>query len=307
MDKEHQRSWSAVEFEVFLEQEDLASWLVMHCGATGCEIQSLEGSRVLVHAIFDQLSVNDISRLTASFEVYGLSACLKSLQLKKVLEEDWLAEWRKGFQPIAIGEKLLVCPSWLRESLSRKEVGTRKVFLIEPGMAFGTGLHATTQYCLQALERFPIGESILDVGTGSGILAVGAALLYPDAQIVAVDVDPVAIRVAQENIELNDVVRRIQLIEGSTEVFGNQAFDCIVSNLTCEDILALLLEYLRLLRPEGMLICAGILKEKLDTLERALTSYPLSVIDKEVGETWVGVTLKRIPVALHSKQLGSIS
>ncbi|MBI4534154.1 MAG: 50S ribosomal protein L11 methyltransferase [Candidatus Melainabacteria bacterium] len=293
-----QRAWAAVEFEVAGEQEELATWLVMHCGASGCEIKPLGNARVLIQAIFDQpqLEDKDVSSIGVSLEEYGLAACLNSLRVKTILEEDWLAMWKKGFQPFVIGSTLLVCPPWSHDTLDDELVAQRRVLILEPGMAFGTGLHETTRYCLVALECMPVGQNVLDVGTGSGILAIGAALLYPDVQIVAVDIDPVAIKVAQENIELNGVGNRIELIDGGTEVLESQIFECILSNLTCEDIMALLPEYLRLLRPNGTVICAGILKEKLPRLESALENYPLLVVDRQVHGEWVGVTLKRLPV-----------
>ncbi len=299
---QEKRVWAAVEFEVDADKEDLAGWLPIFCGATGCQLTPLADARVLVHATFEksQLAEHDVERLRTSLEEYGLAPALHTLRFKTIEEEDWLAEWKKGFEPFPSGEQLLVCPPWCRNELTPDQIGARKLLLLEPGMAFGTGLHATTRYCLRALQRFPIGEDVLDVGTGSGILAIACALLYPGARVLGVDVDPVAVHVAQENIELNEMAAQVELRQGSTEELDDQAYDCILSNLTCEDIVALLLEYLRLLRPEGTVICAGILKEKLPLLERALESYPLSIIDREIDDTWAGVTLSRIPVTIRT-------
>ncbi|HEY9871167.1 MAG TPA: 50S ribosomal protein L11 methyltransferase [Candidatus Obscuribacterales bacterium] len=295
------RSWAAVEFEVGAQQEDLAGWLAIHCGATGCQLTPLDGSRVLVHATFERASLaeSDVARLQETLEEYGLAAALKSLRVKLIQEEDWLAEWKKGFEPFPVGDRLIVCPPWRKDSLGAEEAGARRMLVLEPGMAFGTGLHATTRYCLRMLERFAPGEDVVDVGTGSGILAVAAALLYPGCRVTAVDIDPVALGVARENIRLNAVESRIELLEGSTEVLDDQAFDCILSNLTCEDIVALLLEYLRLLRPDGIVVCAGILAEKAPTLERAIEQYPLSIVDREVDGTWAGVVMRRMPVVVR--------
>ena len=296
------RTWAAAEFEVDAKQEELAGWLAIYCGATGCELTPIENERVLVHATFDkpELADHDVARLRTSLEEYGLASSLPTFRLKTIQEEDWLTEWKKGFEPFSIGDRLLVCPPWCRQELRDEQIGDRHVLLLEPGMAFGTGLHATTRYCLGALERFSVGDDVLDVGTGSGILAIATALLYPQARIVAVDVDPVALKVARENIDLNGTAAQTELRVGSTEELDDQAFDCILSNLTCEDILALLLEYLRLLRPDGIIVGAGILKEKLPLLESALESYPLSIVDREIDETWAGVTLSRIPVTIRT-------
>jgi ribosomal protein L11 methyltransferase len=295
------RSWAAVEFAVGAQQEDLAGWLAIHCGATGCQLTPLDGSQVLVHATFDRASLAEINvaRLQEALEEYGLAAALKSLRVKIIQEEDWLAEWKKGFEPFPVGDSLVVCPPWGRDGLRADEAGARRLLVLEPGMAFGTGLHATTRYCLRMLERFAPGEDVVDVGTGSGILAVAAALLYPACRVTAIDIDPVALDVARANIRLSAVESRIELLEGSTEVLGDQAFDCILSNLTCEDIVALLQEYLRLLRPDGIVVCAGILAEKLPMLERAIEPYPLSIVDRELDGTWAGVVMRRMPVVVR--------
>jgi ribosomal protein L11 methyltransferase len=292
--------WPAIEFEVDKSQEDLAAWLMMHCGSRGCEIRPAEGSLITVHATFNAGDISEagLNQIKCALEEYGLSSVLHSLRVQAIEEQDWLAEWKKGFVPFAVGEKLLVCPPWLKDTLTAEQTRDREVLLVEPGMAFGTGLHATTQYCLRQIEQQSLGEEILDIGTGSGILAMAAAKLYPAARIIGVDTDAGAIKTAAENVELNGVADKVVLQVGSTEVFGNLCCDSILANLTCEDNIALLLEYLRLLRVGGVVICAGILKEKLPRLEKSIETYPLSIIHQEISEMWAGVTLQRIPVTV---------
>jgi len=296
------RRWATVEFVAPAEHEDLASWLTIQCGAAGCEILPGEPGTVVVRATFDKPELTDVevASLRDSFEMYGIGSCLKTFRFQTVTESDWLSEWKKGFEPFAVGESFMVSPPWSVDAVKSAGLGERRLIIIEPAMAFGTGLHATTRYCLSALDCFPIGEDVLDVGTGSGILAIGAALLYPGVAITAVDTDPVAIESAAENLRLNNVADRIGLVVGSTETLESQAYDTILSNLTCEDILALLIEYLRLLRPGGHVICAGILREKLPLIEERIESYPLSIIDRELGEMWAGITLARVPVQMRA-------
>lgn len=293
------RNWLQLEFEVDAEQEDLASWLMINNGSTGCEIVPLENNRVLLKANYEEEKANDqhIGNVKALLEEYGLAPCLKTLRIQTIAEEDWLAKWKEGFKPFNIGTMFLVSPPWLLDELTEEQLHDRHLLLIEPGMAFGTGLHATTRYCLEAMEHFAVPDDVLDVGTGSGILAIGAAKLNPSAVIVAVDTDSESIRVATENLVLNNV-KNVRLIQGSTEVLDNLSFDLILSNLTCEDNIALMIDYLRLLRPAGRIICAGILLEKLSMLEKAIETYPLKVVDKQLEEKWAGITLQRIPVSL---------
>lgn len=291
---EKQKAWAAVEFEVDSTNEDLASWLIVQCGANGCEIRPGTGDRVLVHAVFDKeaLAPEELTRIRGSFEEYKLGECLRTFKVQQVEQEDWLARWKEGFEPFRVGTRFLVCPAWMKDTLTPELAEGRVVILIEPGMAFGTGLHATTQFCLRALESYPPKTSVLDVGTGSGILAIACAHMHPNARIVALDIDPVAIETAQEDLELNNVNGRIELIVGSTEAVKGQTFDVILSNLTCEDIVALLPDYMQLLEPDGHILCAGILKEKLPLLESAVAKHKMTMIQVEHTGQWVGVVLR---------------
>lgn len=297
------RSWAAVSIEAHSDQEDLASWLLMQCGAQGCEVDMLNGSLVRIKANFDTPHLPDDAweKIKSSLEEYGLAESLKTLKRQDVIEEDWLAKWKEGFEPFRVGTKFLICPSWyldnkVNESLppidAELSEGRLKIF-IEPGMAFGTGLHATTQFCLRAMESFPPKGKVLDVGTGSGILAIAACLLQQASEIVAVDTDPVAVDFARTDFELNGVDGRIELLEGSTETVKGRRFDTLLSNLTCEDIIALLPDYAMLLNPQGVVLCAGILAEKLPVLEKALIGHPVRIVQSETVGHWVGLVLQK--------------
>lgn len=298
------KSWAAVVIEAHSDQEDLASWLLMQCGAQGCEVDPLNGSLVRIKATFDSPHLPDETweKIKSSLEEYGLAESLKSLKRKDVVEEDWLAKWKEGFEPFRVGTKFLICPSWyLDESLidtlppieSELSEGRFKIY-IDPGMAFGTGLHATTQFCLRAMESYPPVGKVLDVGTGSGILAIAALMLQPASEIVACDTDGVACEYAQKDFELNGVDGRIELIEGSTDAVAGRRFDMLLSNLTCEDIVALLPDYSAMLNPEGVVLCAGILAERLPLLEKSLVGHPLRIIQSETVGQWVGLVLQKI-------------
>ena len=283
--------WADLQFEVALEQEDFCAWLMFQCGTQGCEIKAIDQGKVLVKASFaaSDLSEQKISELIARLEEYGLSECLTTLKVDQYGNEDWLSKWRENFEPCLVGERFVVCPPWRKHEA--KSFGNRQMIVINPGMAFGTGLHATTQYCLKTIERRAVGPNILDVGTGSGILAIACALLYPGVSVTALDNNPNVLNNARENIRLNNVESSVNLLEGQPENVALKKFDTILSNLTCEDIIALLPIYIRLLTGEGKIICAGILQDKLAKLEGALVQYQLQIIDKDRCGEWVGVTL----------------
>lgn len=299
------KSWAALEMEAKRSDEDLACWLFMQSGAQGCEVENLDEGKIRIRATYsdEQLSDEQCEQITSSLEEYGLAESLRSLHRADVVEEDWLAKWKEGFEPFRVGTRFLVVPSWFHPQadnpltagkLDSELSEGRKVIYIEPGMAFGTGLHATTQFCLRALESFPPREKILDVGTGSGILAIAAALLSKDCEICGVDTDHVAIDFARIDCELNDVDGRIELIVGSTESVEGRRFDMLLSNLTCEDIIALLPDYNRLLLPEGVVLCAGILSEKLPLLEAEIARFNFRIVQSETVGHWVGVVLQKI-------------
>ncbi len=295
--KKAPRTWLMVEFDIDTEHEDMASWLMIHkLGANGCELLSPSAGRSTVQASFelDRLDETQMTSVNAALDEYGLGKSVGSLRTRKIEEEDWLAEWKRGFQPLPTGERLLVCPPWLQQELT-DEQRARLIILIEPGLAFGTGFHATTQFCLKSLERLKQQRRILDVGTGSGILAIGAALLLADATIVAVEIDPEACRVAAENLRINNVDHRVQLIEGEIETIKDQKFEVILSNLTCEDNVALLPEYLKLLEPSGQIVMSGILEEKSAKMRDAIQQNGLTIVQDETNSGWVGLVVANMP------------
>jgi ribosomal protein L11 methyltransferase len=293
------RTWRVVEFLLDPSHEDMASWLLMQLGANGCELEPDSSGSTRLRATFDEdkLPAGDTTRIAAAMEEYGLSTSIPSLRVSSLEESDWLAEWKKGFAPFPVGERLLVCPEWEKSTLPADVKADRSVIYIEPGMAFGTGFHPTTRFCLLMVERL-ISSSprVLDVGTGSGILAIGAALLSSSAVIVAVETDPLACRVARENFESNGVASRVDLLEGSTDALlptSPAPFDLILSNLTYEDNAALLPDYMHLSRAGTYFAFAGILREKLDRMRSTLATHSLEIIEEELGDMWAGVLARR--------------
>ncbi len=176
------------------------------------------------------------AELAAALQIYDLpTAAVSNMTLREVADEDWLGEWKKSWQPVAVGERFLIAPPWSEIN----DAGNRIVIRIEPGMAFGTGTHETTRLCLAAIEKYFAGESFLDVGTGTGILAIAAAKLFPQARVEACDTDAEALAIATENARLNDVAERISFRVGSVEESTASAA-VVCANLTADVIVPLL-------------------------------------------------------------------
>jgi ribosomal protein L11 methyltransferase len=297
--QETKKTWWVLEFDVDSQHEDLASWLMIHLGANGCQFIANNKGLVTLQASFeaDRIAPDRLQPIYAGFDEYGLAGVAATLRINQLEEEDWLAEWKKGMTPLKLGERFLVSPPWFKGQIPEADMQGRHIIWIEPGMAFGTGFHATTQFCLGAIEKHLQPGLILDVGTGSGILAIAAAQLLPGAKIVAVEIDPVACKVAVENLELNNVEAQVQLVEGSTEKIQGQKFDAILSNLTCEDNVALLPDYAECLRAGGKAIMSGILLEKLPVIEAALSKHSFGIVEVVKNEMWAGLVVERLQPA----------
>lgn len=200
-----------------------------------------------------------------------------------VEEEDWANSWKAFFKPTAIGKRLVVRPTW--ESYTPRE--DELVLDLDPGMAFGTGGHATTSMCARFLEKFLTpGSKVMDVGTGTGILAMSAALLGAK-DVLAMDFDPVAVRVAEENIRKNQLagvirVRQNDLLQGISE-----KADLIVANIIAAIIIRLFPQAREHLVPGGYLITSGIIGERKTEVEKAGLAQGFELLEETLEEDWV--------------------
>ena len=215
---------------------------------------------------------------------------IPAAQFQTIQEQNWMEAWKKHYRPLPVGERLLILPAWME-----KDAGGRFPIHIEPGMAFGTGVHPTTQLSLQLLEQYvKRGDSVIDVGCGSGILAVAAAKLGA-SQVVAVDIDAMALENARHNVRLNDV--KVEIGQGSVKelLAGNfplgQA-NIVVANILAPALIRLLDQGLaRLLKPQGRLILSGILLEQEAELSRCLERHNLHINKQLRIEDWLALAL----------------
>ncbi|EHQ91719.1 50S ribosomal protein L11 methyltransferase [Desulfosporosinus youngiae] len=203
----------------------------------------------------------------------------KGLSLK---EEDWETAWKAYFKPIHIGRHFLIKPTWEQADLRPGDV----VLELDPGMAFGTGTHPTTTLCLKALEDLvKPGQRVFDLGTGSGILAIAAAKL--GAKVDAVDLDSVAIKVAQENVALNKVNDQVRVLRGDLgTVLVGQA-DLVIANIIADVILVLLSDLKRILRFDGEFLASGIIDNRADEVETALKAAGLEIVERVEDSGWI--------------------
>ncbi len=214
-------------------------------------------------------------------------------ELKQIFEENWIENWKRYFQPIRISPRLTVCPLWEDYPAGPGE----QVIRLNPGQAFGTGGHASTRICLKAMEAlcseqggYPLFSRVLDVGTGSGILALAAAVLGA-GQVLAIDHDPLAVDSAREHARLNSLEDRI-VVQQATPLDVQGPFSLILANLTLDDLTQLSPVLTALLEPGGALLASGFLTRQAKTLVRSFCRQSLALERLLLEEEWAGALFR---------------
>ena len=251
---------------------------------------------VLVHAWFepDSRFADRMSALGSRMtELKGLDMGYDlgtlTIDTLNVRDEDWSEVWKKFYKPFKAGKNLVVKPTW--ETYEPQE-GDR-IIEIDPGMAFGSGTHETTGMCLELLEEtLQGGETVIDVGTGSGILAIGAAMLGAK-DILAIDIDPTAVKVAQENIEHNGLADRITAIEGNLLDKTDMTCDLCVANIIADVICFFAKPLTNHIVSGGKFICSGIIKEREQDVVNALNDAQYEIIEIRRKGEWVAILSRR--------------
>ncbi len=223
----------------------------------------------------------------ATIRACGLDTGLGRVEAKSIRREDWAESWKRHFKPIAIGSRLLIKPSWSR----RKPVEGQAVVILDPGLSFGTGQHATTSFCLRELtrsRRAQQSQALLDIGTGSGILAIsGAKLGY--TQVEAFDFDPDAVASAKANARHNRIEPRIRLHRRDLTKLpfkSTRRFDVVCANLTYDLLLAERQRILNRLQPDGVLVLAGILQTQFSQVQSAYEKAGMELIRSRLEKSW---------------------
>ncbi len=249
-----------------------------------------------VRAYFPPGPEGDLARARAqvALELLAQVASLGVPEWRLREDEEWLEAWKAHFQPTPVGRRWLLVPAWWTEPV---DDGGRRILRIDPGGAFGSGLHPTTQLCLEALEEgVGPGERWLDLGTGSGILAVAAALLGA-REVVALDVDPGAVAAARENARRNGVADRVVVLEGSLGPEGagttRRTFDGIVANIVLPVLEELAPWMARALRPGGICLASGLLEAQGEVLQAVWREVGLEPLGTRRRGEWVLVWGRR--------------
>jgi ribosomal protein L11 methyltransferase len=282
--------WYALDVTVDGAAREAVEYALMEAGALGTETAAVGETTgaadvTRVAGYFDHAPEPEAVRagVLDALRVYALpSGSVRGIEAREVEARDWLGEWKKSWQPVEVGARFVVAPPW-------GEVADRPgriIIRIEPGMAFGTGTHETTRLCLVALEKYFTGGSLLDVGTGTGILAIAAAKLDARARIEACDTDAEAVEIARENASLNSVAAQVNFRTGTIEEAG-ASFDCVCANLTADVILPLLPALTK--ATCGRLILSGILDVQADAVRARLAELGINETETETDGEWVAI------------------
>lgn len=312
-------NWLEVSVHTSHESADAISEFLQEIGADGVAIEDSEVLRrdfdkrygemielvpddypeegVVIKAYLSDLKTVDPEKMVQkvkdklkSLEEFGLSPGQGLVRIQSVSEKSWESEWKKYYKPVRVTNRITIQPVW---EDYQPESPDEKIVRLDPGMAFGTGIHPTTKLCIQCLEKYlPKDARVIDVGCGSGILSIVSGILGAK-EILALDYDPLAVEKAKENIGLNQIPSKMTVEEGDLLKGVSQTADLVVGNLLAEIVLQMAHDLPRVLVPKGIFIGSGIIEEKAAQVEKALVSCGMSLLETIHLDGWVAIVSKK--------------
>ncbi|PWT80992.1 MAG: 50S ribosomal protein L11 methyltransferase [Acidobacteria bacterium] len=280
--------WYAVDVAIEPNAREAVDYGLMEAGALGTEFRETDLALPTITAYFKSLPDREAIQLelAEALHIYSLpSSAVCTMNVRTVENQDWLLAWKQSWQPIEVGERFLIAPPWSQIADTRGRILIR----IEPGMAFGTGTHETTRLSLRAIEKYFQGGSLLDVGTGTGLLAIAAAKLFQDAAINAYDIDAEAVEIAKQNAKQNSVEDHITFRTGTIDETTPSA-DLVCANLSASTIVELLPVLIG--ATCGRLVLSGLLDSQLELIREKLEEHGISeIIEISQDGEWIAVVV----------------
>ncbi len=308
MTSKEPEKWLKIEITAPVDLIDALSNFLEETGAQGVFSESLlppgaddfpePGDVEVIQAFFpadvrSEKRIYTVRKYLKSLEEIFPDVSAPSLSTEIISDPDWEEQWKKYFKPIRVCKNIVVKPTWERYAPDSRDI----VVEIDPGMAFGTGQHASTRLCMEAIEDVILKDrsiqdwKVLDVGCGTGILGITAAKMGAE-DVVCVDNDPKATEIAAENAAINAVDDRLRILnEDAAQI--SQPRNLIIANLTAKLLLKLHAHLVRLLMPGGYMIISGIIETDVPNIEEHFIVAPLVVHNKLTEKEWVCFVLKR--------------
>lgn len=282
MEKKNSYDWDYVDSSV-MEQINEEPAVILYIDQSDEGNEKLQAVKNAVERLKERMATGELGEKNS----FGRMEITE----EAVRDEDWKDNWKEFFKPAKITDRIVVKPTW--EHYEKQEED-ELIIEIDPGMAFGTGTHETTTLCIKLIEKYAKKEdALLDVGSGSGILSIAAALLGIE-RILGVDIDPVAVEVSKENVELNGFSDRIEIRQGDLTKGIDYTADLVVANLMADLVMVLSKDVAKHLNDKGIFISSGILIEKKEQVSKAIINSGFEILEiLEQGE-WcsIGARLK---------------
>lgn len=285
--------WTEIKVTTTNEASEAVTNILMEAGASGVALAPADAGQISAYypeTVFIPELLPQIRQRIQALPQYGLAIGPATITTAAVDNKSWVTAWQKYYHPVRLTRYLTVTPSW--EDYQPQQA-QEQVIRLDPGQAFGTGTHPTTKLALTALEmQIRGGETMLDVGTGSGVLSI-AAKQFGVGSIYAYDVDDVAVASAKTNFALNPIAQNITVQANDLLTGIQQPADLIVANILAEIIVPLIPQALPLLRQSGHLILSGIIADKVDLIKSTLRQYHLQVVTTLNEGDWFALVAAR--------------
>ncbi|RKL68664.1 50S ribosomal protein L11 methyltransferase [Salipaludibacillus neizhouensis] len=309
--------WSEISIQTSQEAVDPVSNILHEAGASGVVIEDPEDLKrdwetkfgeiyelspddypeegVLLKAYLPVNSflgdaVDEIKEAINQLLAYNIDIGHNKVTVSEVNEEDWATAWKKYYKPVKISDHITITPTWEDYKAVQDD---EMIIELDPGMAFGTGTHPTTVLCIQALEKhMKKGSTVVDVGTGSGVLSIAAAKLGA-ARVEALDLDEVAVESALLNITLNNTQDIVSVQQSNLLDQVKDSSDIIVANILAEVVVKMTKDAFRLLEPNGKLITSGIIQTKRAMVKEAMLSAGFQIDEIVEMEDWIAIVAKK--------------
>ncbi len=289
--------WVEIAVEATAASVDAVSNILVEEGCGGAvigtlpNVQAETATRVAGYLPVDdrlETRLGNIRERVTSLPGLGLPLASEELTISFVEDEEWATAWKKHFKPVRVG-RVVVKPTWEELAPNPDDV----IVEIDPGMAFGTGYHPTTQLCLLILQDLVKGgEVVLDMGTGSAVLAIAAAKLGAKS-VTGLDVDTVAVEAAEENVRQAGLDDRVHVGRADTPMAFDGQADIVVANIIAKVLVDMASELAAKVKPGGICVASGIVIERKDQVVDAFASAGLEVIDERTDGDWVALICER--------------